>query len=275
CHVRNSAGVEVDEWGTYWGGRVDNLAVNPGYYEQRLDGVLAGRQATGLPDLAGILTIEEQRGGIVNHALHLVIPEANATYFAHPARRTDGAFTRADAIPEGTVFRLPVKLNLDAIDMDPYARMIAKAVQKYGLYISDTGGAVVFRAENPAGRYAIDPYYGPGGILRCPKHGDEAPQECWPTSAGGRLRGFPWDKLQALAFSPPVSPNFSLHPTDRVQAQNGPVNVRDSAHGKFLGTQPKGARGTVVDGLMSGGHWWFNINFDAGPDGWVLEDEIK
>src|SRR5262249_54172521 len=72
CHVRNSAGAEVDEWGTYWGGRVDNLAVNPGYYEQRLDGALAGRQATGLPDLAGILTIEEQRAGIVNHALHLV-----------------------------------------------------------------------------------------------------------------------------------------------------------------------------------------------------------
>jgi hypothetical protein len=204
ARVRNSAGVEVEEWGTYWGGKIDNLATNSGYYEPRPDGTLAGRQATGLPDLAGILTIEEQRAGIVNHALHLAIPEASSQYFVYPAQRTDGAFARRDAIPEGALFQLPANLNLDAIDMDPYARMLAKAVQKYGLYISDTGGAVVFRAENPAGRYAVDPYYGEGGIMRCPENytADNAPQECWPagTVKGGigRLRGFPWNKLQAL-----------------------------------------------------------------------------
>src|SRR5258708_29476628 len=39
------------------------------------------------------------------------------------------------------------------MDMDPFARMIAKAVQKHGMILWDISGVVGFRAENPANKY--------------------------------------------------------------------------------------------------------------------------
>jgi hypothetical protein len=114
-----------------------------------------------------------------------------------PAQRTDGEENDANAIPQGATFRLPESVNLDQIDMDPYARMVARAVQRYGMVVRDTAGAVVLYAENPLLKGADHPYFGVGGILRC-KEGR------WACYAGSnnRLRGFPWDKLEAIRVTP-------------------------------------------------------------------------
>jgi len=53
--------------------------------------------------------------------------------------------------------------------------MIAKAVQKYGFVVTDTTaiGTLVIAAENGASNYgtgANDPYYGVGGLFRCPTY---------------------------------------------------------------------------------------------------------
>jgi len=129
-------------------------------------------------------------------------PETLGERWSYPAQRTDGSTYGADAIPEGAIFRLPATLNLDAMDMDPFARMIAKAVQKHGMILWDISGVVGFRAENPANKYPDGhPFWKEGGILRCPAGADatdpnnQVVYECW---APERLRGFPWDKLQAL-----------------------------------------------------------------------------
>jgi hypothetical protein len=145
------------------------------------------------------MTIEEQRAGVIDHALHFQIVQARAKTWAFPAQRTDGNTDHPDAIPEGALFRFPAELNLDAIDMDPYARMVATAIQKYGMYVSDRAGAVTLRGENPGNRYAADPYFGTNGILKCPGNFTmrDAPEACYPNSEG-RLRGIPWDKLQGL-----------------------------------------------------------------------------
>jgi hypothetical protein len=141
------------------------------------------------------MTIEEQKAGVINHAVHFALPETRAGVWAFPAQRCDGQINTVDAIPEGATFRLPANLDLNAISMDPYARMIARAVQKYGMVLRDRSGSVCFYAENPAGRYTVDPYFGPNGILQCPNGVFQ-----WSCAADGnnRLRGFPWDKLQAL-----------------------------------------------------------------------------
>ena len=133
----------------------------------------------------------------IDHVVGIALPETLAhPRWSYPANRTDGLFTENDPIPEGAMFRLPASLNLDAMNMDPYSRMIAKAVQKHGMVVWDKAGAVSFRAENPVGTYSDgDPYTKVNGILRCP-NGASQPV-CWPDS-NGRLRGFPWDKLQAL-----------------------------------------------------------------------------
>jgi len=194
----NSEGRVVDEWGARWGGHINDLAHSPGFFPPTPEGFKFGTSATGLCLLAGLMTIEEQQHGVINHALHIAVVEALHSRWSQPAQRSDGQITLAqnpEAIPEGITFRLPASLDLDALDMDPYARTIARAVQKYGLVVRDRSGAVVLYAENPANRYAQDPYTKAGGILRCP--GGVYGSSCWPNS-NGRLRGFPWNKLQVL-----------------------------------------------------------------------------
>ena len=58
--VENSAGTTVDEWRAAWGGRIDDLGSNPGYFVGSPGSPKFGTTATGLPLLAGIMTIEEQ-----------------------------------------------------------------------------------------------------------------------------------------------------------------------------------------------------------------------
>jgi hypothetical protein len=200
--VTDSKGREVEEWGAKWGGRMDNIATNPGYWVTPPEGYKFGTTASGIPFLAGLITIDELQRGAIDHIVGFALPETLAERWSYPAQRTDGNTYGADAIPEGAIFRLPARLNLDAMDMDPFARMIAKAVQKHGMILWDISGVVGFRAENPANKYPDGhPFWKEGGILRCPAGADspdpnnQLVYECW---APARLRGFPWDKLQAL-----------------------------------------------------------------------------
>src|SRR3712207_128747 len=85
------------------------------------------------------------------------------------------------AIPEGTRFRLPASLNIDALGLPPMTAAMAKAVQKYGMVVRDRAGAVTFYGEDPA----------------------QYPTNEWPTLYGGLqpwqvTQAFPWDKLQVL-----------------------------------------------------------------------------
>jgi hypothetical protein len=56
------------------------------------------------------------------------------------------------------------------------------------------------------------------------------------------------------------------------------VNVLSapSASGKTIGTQPKGATGTVSGGPVHwNNQWWWNVDFAARSDGWVTETKLK
>jgi len=56
------------------------------------------------------------------------------------------------------------------------------------------------------------------------------------------------------------------------------VNVypSPSASGSMLGTQPKGALGTVIGGPWYANNlWWWQVNFDQGSDGWVLQGKLR
>lgn len=194
----DSSGKQVDEWRAAWGGQIEDLAMNPGYFPTTPQGYKFGATATGLALLAGLLTISEQRQGTIRHAIHLALPQTRRSEWVLPAQRSDGRSNDPNAIPQGATFRLPATIDLDRMDMDPYARMIARAVQTYGLVVRDSAGAVVLYAENPLGAGPDDPYFGPGGILQCPNGRAEA--ACYPDS-NNRLRGFPWSQLQAVRMT--------------------------------------------------------------------------
>lgn len=183
---------ETDGWHASWGGAIENVSQSPGYYTaQSWPGASHhwGATATGLSVIGGVMTLEEFEAGEVDHALALNIPFPRAEEYSWPAQDSDGTLFSHKAIPEGAWFRIDPKLNLDELTMHPVTRMMAEAVQKYGMIVRDkTGDAVGFAAEDPTPT-GTNPYREPdGGYFR-----GKSPSQF--------LRKFPWKHLQLLEMS--------------------------------------------------------------------------
>jgi hypothetical protein len=168
-------------WAARWGGKMSNVSSNPGYFPYPY-----GATATSLPLTGGLMTIQEEADGAFNHALAMALPKTKANSFVFPAQRTDGDDTSANAIPEGTRFRLPASLNIDAMNLPRQTKMMAKAVQKYGAIVRDKSGAVTFYGEDPhtfEQTNGLDPYpvYAFGGL-----------------SPSALLAQFPWRYMQVV-----------------------------------------------------------------------------
>ena len=164
-----------DGWHAYWGGKMRDVSRNPGYFDNPL-----GASGTSLALAGGQITIAEMRAERIDHALAVAIPEAAHGTFVWPAQRGDGIATGAHAIPEGTRFRIDPKLDLSALNLSPAARIIAAALQTYGMVVRDQAGAVTLFGEDPA-PYGTNPW---PDLL-----GD------WPNHV---MASLPWDHLQAV-----------------------------------------------------------------------------
>ena len=204
AQITDSSGATVDEWGAQWGGRMDTIATAPGYWVPDANGVNYGATASGIPLLAGMMTIEELQAGVVNHVIGMAIPEVLAGNWSIPAQRTDGESGDPGAIPYGAIFRFPPDLDLSTFNLTPFALMIATTIQKHGAIVWDYAGLVQFYCEPTRGQYPSgeDPYYKEGGILACPAGADPVlfpdNQEIYQCWAPAHFSNFPWDKLQML-----------------------------------------------------------------------------
>lgn len=93
--------------------------------------------ASGFPMQPMSFTWEQVASGSVDHAIFvgspIVGPEA-----IWPARASDGPSTDPDAPPMGAWFRL--RGDVDLAGLGPQARVIAEAMQRYGVVLGDTGG---------------------------------------------------------------------------------------------------------------------------------------
>ena len=171
------------QWSACWGGRIQHTDQSDGIFPNPY-----GTTATGLPFIGGEITAQELKDGAINHVMGIGIPSpAPWTTLSWPANRSDGGNMdkQTNPIPEGTRFRLDPSVNVDALNLTPVGKIIAKAAQKYGFVVWDTAGAVSLRAVNPrtyelAGQ--ADPY---------------------PALFGGMaywqvLQNFPWDKMQFM-----------------------------------------------------------------------------
>lgn len=145
------------QWHASWGGRMSNVSQDPGYY-RNIASPLGGWSeqsnwgvtASGLPVVGGLISLADLASGQIHHAIAMMVPQAAKGVFRFPALRTDGTSTATNAIPEGTLFRLPANLNLSAMPMPAVTREIAQAAQTYGLIVNDqTGATVGFRAQDP------------------------------------------------------------------------------------------------------------------------------
>jgi hypothetical protein len=104
-------------------------------------------RASGFANAAGLITAAEMQRGRIEHALVFSMPSTRAGGPVRPATSSDGSTSGAGAIPEGARLQLDPALSLDRLA--PWQRVIARALQRYGMYLADTGGAVALYAQHP------------------------------------------------------------------------------------------------------------------------------
>ena len=167
-------------WSACWGGRIENMSQAQGVFPFPY-----GVAASGLSYLAGAIKASELHAGRIDHALAVnVVHAAEGTQVA-PANRTDGDSTDPDAIPEGTRFRLDPSIDVTTLGLPAGGLAIARALQEYGMYVTDRAGAVVLMGESSA------PYVAAGQ----PNPYDEAFDGLQGYQV---LSKIPWDRLQVI-----------------------------------------------------------------------------
>lgn len=127
-----------------------------------------GGRGSGFPVIACLLRPESVEAGYVPHALGISFERAKDDVHIYPACRTDGGFYDHGVLPppgmayapEGARMQLDPTLtdaNLAAMGLSASARVVARAMQEFGVYLADLGGFTIFnqklgfrRAQNRA-----------------------------------------------------------------------------------------------------------------------------
>ncbi|MGH9106621.1 MAG: hypothetical protein ACRDZX_12445 [Acidimicrobiales bacterium] len=166
--------------GTYsacWGGRLD-MASSDGVFPSPY-----GLSATGISYLATTITSADVASGSIDHAIAVILPSCN--YSVYPADRTDCGSNPGQPA-EGQWFRFAPGTPMPS-GLTPFAQMVFRAVQRYGMVVVDQGGAVMLQAEQPSD-WSAQGYSGASPIS---------------ASWGGQpeykvVASLPWSDLQAV-----------------------------------------------------------------------------
>jgi serine/threonine-protein kinase len=103
-----------------------------------------GADAADMPMAALILTADDIRSGTVNHPMRFTIPNAHiqSNVYVHPATHIGGPAGGTDQLPYGAHLRLKSTFDLTKLPSDA-ARIVARALQKYGMYLTDGGNLYI------------------------------------------------------------------------------------------------------------------------------------
>ncbi|MGD0830403.1 MAG: hypothetical protein ABR907_05625 [Terracidiphilus sp.] len=105
--------------------------------------------AAGFPIAALLFNADELAAGSINHAIRFALPNPRirAHVFVHPATHAGAPRGPVTAPPMGARFRL--KASYDLSQLTPAAQVVARAMQKYGMFLAD-GGNIAITAQNDA-----------------------------------------------------------------------------------------------------------------------------
>lgn len=137
-------GAEYDLWQAEQEG--DSWSVSNGsVYNVTWDAepVEYGSRGAGIPYLAGLVRHWEISAGEINHAIAFAYINVAADGCVWPASKTDGRSELAAAMPEGTRLQLDPTLDdadWDELGLDRTGRIIARALQTYGMILVDVSG---------------------------------------------------------------------------------------------------------------------------------------
>jgi hypothetical protein len=105
--------------------------------------------AAGFPIAPLLFNADELAAGRIDHAIRFILPNERirAGVFVAPATHAGGPKGPALAPPYGVHLRL--KANYDVTQLKPAAQVVARAMQKYGMFLAD-GGDLALTAQNDA-----------------------------------------------------------------------------------------------------------------------------
>jgi hypothetical protein len=92
--------------------------------------------AAGLPILPGLVRYPEVAAGVIDHALRFTAPQTRTAHI-YPARHDAGSGSSASLPPMG--LRVRLKASFDLSQLSPQARVVAVALQHYGMILADNG----------------------------------------------------------------------------------------------------------------------------------------
>jgi hypothetical protein len=105
--------------------------------------------AGGFPMAALLFSADEVASGSLNHAIRFILPNDRITKgaYVHPATHSGAGpgTPTTDTVPYGALLRLKSSFNVAGLP-NAGARTVARALQKYGMYLSD-GGNIALTAQ--------------------------------------------------------------------------------------------------------------------------------
>ncbi len=101
--------------------------------------------AAGLPILPGLVRYSEVVAGAINHAIRFTAPTTQRAYI-YPARHFASSLTSAALPPMGLRVRLKASYNVATLPAQ--ARVIAVAMQTFGMLLADNGSSWFFQGAS-------------------------------------------------------------------------------------------------------------------------------
>jgi hypothetical protein len=94
--------------------------------------------AAGLPILPGLARYDEVARGVIDHALRFTVKRSRRAY-VYPARHFASSSTSPSLPPMG--LRLRLRANFPVASFPPQARVILRALKRYGMIVADNGSS--------------------------------------------------------------------------------------------------------------------------------------
>ena len=170
-------------WQACWGGEITHVSTaDPGVFPTPY-----GLSASGIPYLGTMITEADVESGSINHMIALQVELGDCNGFVFPADRSDCG-SAPGQVAEGQELRFPASMAMPS-GLTPFEQMVFRAIQNYGMIVTDQSGGVQVPCETDADWYAAgntgtDPItasWGPPG-----------------TEAYQALLGMPWSQLQVI-----------------------------------------------------------------------------
>ena len=128
-----------------------------------------GSRGAGLPYQAGLIRPHEIERGYIDHALAFAYPTPARKRCVYPASKTDGRGEDRYHLPEGARLQLDPRLteaDFERWGLDRTGKIIARAMQKYGVFLIDISGRPKLIVENLADNpFATRQWSEPGILL--------------------------------------------------------------------------------------------------------------